>query len=65
MHNCTVPNDPMKYWDEEFYWTSQHGVSWPDDYIGPDSMTRWITGKSDGFTDVQLLKISENVRAYA
>ena len=32
----------MKYWDEKFYWTYQRGVSWPDDYIGPDSMTRWI-----------------------
>ena len=37
-----VSNDPMKYWDEKFYWTYQCGVSWPDDYIGPDSMTRWI-----------------------
>ena len=35
-----VPNDPMKYWDKKFYWTYQHGVHWPNDYIGPDSMTR-------------------------
>ena len=28
-------------------------------------MTRWILEKSDGFTDVSLLKISESVRAYA
>ena len=28
-------------------------------------MTRWIIEKSDGFTDVGLLKISESVRAYA
>ena len=28
-------------------------------------MTRWIIKKSDGFTDVGLLKISESVRAYA
>ena len=34
-----VLNDPMKYRDEKFYWTYQHGVSWPNDYIGPDSMT--------------------------
>ena len=34
-----VPNDPMKYWDEKFYWTYQHGIHWPDDYIGPDSIT--------------------------
>ena len=34
------------------------------DYIGPDSMTRWIIEKSQGFTDVGLLKISESVRAY-
>ena len=55
----------MRYRDEKFYWTYQHGVSWPDDYIGPDSMTRWIIEKSRGFTDVGLLRISESVRAYA
>ena len=43
----------------------QHSVHWPDDYIGPDSMTRWILEVSDGFTDVGLFKISESVRAYA
>ena len=55
----------MRYRDEKFYWTYQCGVSWPDDYIGPDSMTRWIIEKSVGFTDVGLSKISESVRAYA
>ena len=60
-----VPNDPMKYWDKKFYWTYQHGVGWPDDCIGLDSMTRWILEKSVGFTDVGLLRISESVRAYA
>ena len=60
-----VPNDPMKYQDEKFYWSYQHGIHWPDDYIGPDSMTRWIVEKSVGFTDVGLWKISESVRAYA
>ena len=55
----------MKYWDEKFYWTYQHGVHWLDDYIGPDSMTRWIIEKSVGFTDVGLLKILESARAYA
>ena len=60
-----VPNDPMRYRDEKFYWTYQHRVHWPNDYIGPDSMTQWILEKSDGFTDVGLLKISESVRAYA
>ena len=60
-----VPNDPMKYRDEKFYWTYQHGIGWPDDYIGPDPMTRWIIEKSVGFTDVGLLKISESVRAYS
>ena len=54
----------MKYQDEKFYWTYQHSVHWPDDYIGPDSMTQWIIEGSDGFTDVGLLKISESVRAY-
>ena len=52
-----VPNDPMKYWDEKFYWTYQCGVHWPDDYLGPDSMTQWILEKSVGFTDVGLLRI--------
>ena len=28
-------------------------------------MTQWIIEKSDGFTVVGLLRISENVRAYA
>ena len=60
-----VPNDPMKYRDEKFYWTYQHGIGWPNDYIGPDSMTRWIIEKSVGFTDVGLYRISESVRAYA
>ena len=60
-----VPNDPVRYRDEKFYWTYQRGVHWPDDYIGLDSMTRWIIETSVGFTDVELLKISESVRAYA
>ena len=60
-----VPNDPMRYRDKKFYWTYQHGVGWPNDYIGPDSMTRWIIETSVGFTDVGLLRISESVRAYA
>ena len=60
-----VPNDPMKYRDEKFCWTYQLGVGWPDDYIGLDSMTRWIIETSVGFTDVGLLRISESVRAYA
>ena len=60
-----VPNDPMRYKDKKFYWTYQRSIHWPDDYIGLDSMTRWILEKSDGFTDVGLLRISEGVRAYA
>ena len=60
-----VSNDPMRYRDENFYWTYQRGVSWPNDYIGPDSMTWWIIEKSVGFTDIGLLRISESVRAYA
>ena len=60
-----VPNNPMKYWDEKFYWSCQRGIHWPDDYIGPDSMTQWIIEKSVGFTDVGLLRISESIRAYA
>ena len=60
-----VPNDPMRYRDEKFYWTYQRSVHCPDDYIGPDSMTWWIIEGSDGFTDVGLYKILESVRAYA
>ena len=60
-----VPNDPIKYRDEKFYWTYQPGVRWPDDYIGPDSMTRWIVEKSDGFTDLGFLKVLESVRVSA
>ena len=55
----------MKYRNEKFYWTYQHGVGWPNDYLGPDSMTQWIIEKSQGFTDIGLLRISESVRAYA
>ena len=54
----------MKYQDGKLYWTYQHGAHWLDDYIGPDSMTRWILEASDGFTAVGLLKISESIRAY-
>ena len=55
----------MKYRDEKFYWIYQCGVSWPNDYIGPDPMTGWIIEKSDSFTDVGLYRISESIRAYA
>ena len=24
-----VPNDPMKYQDEKFDWTYEHGIHWP------------------------------------
>ena len=58
-----VPHDPMRYRDEKFFGTHQHGA-WSDD-INQDSMTHWIIEKSQGFTDVGLLKISESVRAYA
>ena len=55
----------MKYQDKKFYWSYQRSVHWSDDYIGQDSMTRWIIEGSVGFTDVGLLSISESVRAYA
>ena len=55
----------MRYRDEKFYWTYQHGVRWPNDCLGPDSMTHWIIEASVGFTDVGLLKTLESVRAYA
>ena len=60
-----VPHDPINYWDEKFYWTYQQGVGWAEDYIGSDSMTHWIIEKSQCFTNVGLLKISESIRAYA
>ena len=50
---------------KNFIGLNQRGVGWPNDYLGPDSMTRWIIEKSQGFTDVGLLRISESVRAYA
>ena len=55
----------MRYRDEKFYWSYQHGIGWPDDYLGPDSMTQWIIETSVSFTDVGLLRISDSVRAYA
>ena len=55
----------MKYRDEKLYWTYQHGVHWPNDYVGPDSMTQWMIEASVGFTNVGLLRISESIRAYA
>ena len=60
-----IPNDPMRYRDKQFYWSYQRGVRWPNDYLGPDSMTWCIIETSVGFTDVGLLRISESVRAYA
>ena len=53
-----VPHDPVRYRDEQFYWTYQHGIGWLDDYMGTDSMTHWIIEKSWGFNDVGLLRIS-------
>ena len=55
----------MKYRDKKFYWSYQHSVGWPNDYLGPDSMTQWIIEKSEGFTNVGLYRISESVRTYA
>ena len=60
-----VPNDPMRHRDEKVYWSFQQGIHWPDDYLGPDSMTQWIIEKLVGFTDIGLLRISESVRASA
>ena len=51
----------MKYRDEKFYWTYRCGIGWPDDYIGPDSMTPRIIEKSVGFTDIGLYRISESL----
>ena len=61
--DCEVSHNPMSYWNEKFFRTHQHR-GWLD-YMGPDSTTRWIIEKSQGFTDAGLLRISESVRAYA
>ena len=55
----------MRYRDKKFYWSYQRSVGWPNDYIGPNSITRWIIEPSVGFTDIGMLRISESVRAYA
>ena len=39
-------------------------MAWPSDYLGSDSMMRWVKEKSQGFTNVELYRISESVRAY-
>ena len=39
-------------------------MKWPDNYIGPNSMTHWIIEKSQGFIDTRLLRISESIKAY-
>ena len=39
-------------------------MAWPSDYLGSDSMIRWVKEKSQGFTNVELYRISESVRAY-
>ena len=61
-HEYNVPNDPMRYRFEKFFGSYQTG-GW-DDYINPNSMTRWIIQTSNGFTDIGLVKISESIRAY-
>ena len=51
----------MRYRDKKFYWTYQRGVHWPDDYIGPDSMTQWILEKSVGllmWACIEYLRVS-------
>ena len=55
-------HNPMRYRNKKFFATHQHG-DWLD-YIGPDSMIRWIIEKSQGFTNVGLLRISASVRTY-
>ena len=48
----------MRYRDETFYWSYQRGVGWPDDYIGPDSMTN--------FEDIvnRRVNIQEDIKRY-
>ena len=51
-----VPHDPMRYQNEKFFGTHQHG-GWSD-YIDPDSMAHWIIKKSQRFTNVGFYRIS-------
>ena len=53
-----VPNDPMKYRDENFIAAISVVFIGLMNYIGPDSMTQWIIEVSVGFRDVGLYKIS-------
>ena len=60
--DCGVLQKPHEVPKQEVLWDpSAQGWS---AYIGPDSMTR-IIEKSQGFTDVGLIRISESIRAYA
>ena len=60
----SIPHDPMRCCDGKFYCTYQHGVGWPDDYIGQNSISHWIIEKSQGFTNAGLLRIPKNIRTY-
>ena len=57
-----VPHNPMSYHNEKFFETHQHG-GWSD-YIGPDSVTRWIIKKCQRLTNIVLFRMSESIRAY-
>ena len=59
-----VPHNPISYQNKKFYWTYQQGMKWLDNYIGLDSMTCWIIKKSQGSTEMGLLRIPESVRAH-
>ena len=39
----------MRYRDEKFYWSYQRGIGWPNDYLGPDSMTPVDNREVSGF----------------
>ena len=58
-----VPHDNARYQNKGYYQTYQQGMKWLDDYLCPDSMC-WINEMSQGFTNVGLYRISDNVRAY-
>ena len=63
-HEYDVPNDPMRFRFEKFFGSYQTGSLYHDT-LNPNSMTRWIIQSSSGFTDIDLVRISESIRAYA
>ena len=64
-----VSNDLTK-WKNQKYFSTWQSRAWQTgkpgmSYINENSFSRWIIAKSDGFTTLDLQKLSETVRDYA